>query len=255
MEEDQASLFPPIAVSDDATEDLSSGGESEAGSSQDDVKTELATVKAELATQREANSQLNNQLLQFMSSQQSTVVPQSTIAEPAPEIEYPDPIEDPKGYAKTVQQEATRAAKAEVATVKAEVLHKTDTDKRYNDLWRDFGDAEPELVKKHAKLVEFIVTEKVRNAAANKIDVNMLLFADSKKFIAEVARDVKSMLGTNEDELSEDMEDTKGLPSAGGISRKTKSGKKEKGPKSMMDSFAEIRKLTPGFYNPASVKK
>jgi len=244
METEQAKLFPDIGVSDE-TPDVDPVVEDNDGEDQvDPVQDQLKEMQAKLDKQAEENSRLNTQLLQTLSRPAEQSAPQAEQDE-----KLPDLLEDPEGYAATLERNIEKKMERKSQVTKAQ----TDQAARYTNLTNRFQLKEPELAKENWDVVEFIVTKKVKEAQSNGVSVDAMIFSNQDQFIADVARDVKAMVGGKPDD--EDTSSTTGLPSAGGISKRGKSVRKEKAPKSMAESMREIRRLTPGFHNPASVAK
>ena len=244
MEETQKELFPPIGAPDKEIPDVDpvvedNTDEIEVNTAQNEIKE----LKARLDKRDEEYSRLNSQLLQMVSKPAQVPRPEEV------EEKLPDLLEDPEGYAATLERnlEKKMNKKSEISR-----LH-TDQAAKYASLTNRFQVKEPQLAKENWDVVEFIVTKKVKEAQMNGQSIDALVFADQDRFIEDVARDVKAMVqGKPEDE---DTSATEGLPSAGGITKRSKTVKKGKEPKTFSESLKEIRRLTPGYYNPASVAK
>ncbi len=243
MDVKQEELFPPIGESEEKP-DVEPDIEDSIEDTVDPVQDQLKEMRAELDEQRKENSRLNGQLLQVIS--RPAEQPQEP---PLADEKLPDLLEDPEGYAATLERNIERKMEGKNKIAQQQ----NNQNARYDKLTTRFQLKEPDLAKENWDVVEFIVTKKVREAQANNISVDALVFADQDKFIEDVARDVKAMVGAKPED--EDDSDTQGLPSAGGISKRSRKKSTEKAPKSFAQSLKEIRSLTPGFHNPAAIIK
>ncbi len=243
MDVKQEELFPPIGESEEKP-DVEPDIEDNTEDKVDPVQDQLKEMRAELDEQRKENSRLNGQLLQVISR------PAEQAQVPIVEDEkLPDLLEDPEGYAATLERNLERKMEKKSQATQAQ----TDQATRYNNLTNRFQIKEPELAKENWDVVEFIVTKKVREAQANGQNVDAMVFSNQDKFIEEVAMDVRAMIGGKPED--DDVSATQGLPSASGITKRSKKKVTEKAPKSMAESLKEIRRLTPGFHNPAAIAK
>lgn len=241
---EQTKLFPDIGQSEDVND--AELAEQDADEVEvDPAQEKIKELEERLNKKEEEFSNLNNQMLQVMSRPPEQVQTQQE----EQDEKLPDLLEDPEGYAATLQRNLEKKLERKNQAVEQQ----QNQNARYATLTNRFQTLEPELSKENWDVVEFIVTKKVREAQANGINVEALVFANQDNFIKDVAADVKAMVGGRPNE--EDDSGTQGLPSAGGISKRTKPAKKQKAPKTFAESFKEVRRSTPGFHNPAAIAK
>ena len=244
MEKDeQIELFANIGKEDEGGQD-GLDDDDKTVDKETDLQNTINEMQAKLDLKEEQYDQLNHQLSMAVSRPTEQKLEPSAIADE----KLPELMEDPDGYAKALTKNIVNAIDG-----KNQVQRKQDANNaRYDKLVNRFQFQEPELAKNHWDVVEFITTKKVNAATSQGVSVDTLIFANQDKFIADVAKDVRAMVGPKKEES--DNNATQGLPSANGISQRAPSKKGEKAPKTFAESQKEIRRITPGFYNPASVK-
>ncbi len=214
----------------------------------DPVQEKIASMEAKLQKYEEQNRMLNENILKMATAQQVQPNPINDVPEIKLPEKIPDPIDDPTAYSEYIdlkQEKRLREVQTKMEQKYQEKLQAQEDQTKYERLKLRFQEKYPELAKKNFDFVEHVAVKKIKEAAANRLDVNQYVYGNLDKFIDEVAHSANDQLGLGE--LSEDGR-TQGL-SAGGTSVKPKPKPKSK-EKGFNEQFKEIRNATPGIWNP-----
>jgi hypothetical protein len=215
---------------------------SKAKTGEKDTAAEIAELRAKLAEldRYKADAErLQSANLALMSAPVVQAQPQMLPTEPDMK-NLPDPTEQPQQYATEV---AKRTAVAiQNAQKNSQVV--TDTQQsaqqKLNALWTDFN-AEYSEYAKNPNLVKFAAQEVASQAAQRGMDVNRYMFANSKGFMADVAKYIEKNFAPQktEEEDDDEADDVRTVGMFGGAEGKGRvTQQQEEGPG---DAFADIR--------------
>lgn len=225
---EQNELFPETIGESDKTDEVKQPADEAVSVNSNTEK--LKQLENDLKSEREERKRLNDQMLSLMSSKETQPAPVAVIEE-----EPPDPIEDPKAYAKWLNTQTQNSVSQQTDKLKKEL----ETQKKYDGLWSDFKTDYPDIAEKYRGLVEYIASKKVREIASSGVNVESYIFSDKKKFMKEVVNDIKSMVDIKEESEGSSQE---GLPSTKKTTSKRPPKEEEPAPMSFMQALNEHRK-------------
>lgn len=201
------------------------------------LELQLAEMRGELSAQRMQSN--------FVAAQPAV---------PAPvvkEISYddlPDPLVDPKGYAKEVATRTQAYYASQRAADQHAARQQQDESARYNQLWENFA-KENEDYAGQQDLAEFATRKVVTQYAQQGVDVNRQMFGNTKQFFADVRGEMDRVTGKKlKTEADDDDDRTNGM--FGGMEsggRAGDTGKRQARPESMFDSMTDWQ-VKNGFY-------
>jgi hypothetical protein len=135
----------------------------------------------------------------FLSTPQQVQTKQPTPQKPKVDLSgLPDPLVDPKGYEKGLNDRLEAAISGQIAQItsaqQAQTAEKTAGDGRVAALWEDFGEKYADLAA-HPEIIEVAATKVVTRAQKKGLDVNRYMFGPGSSFLDDVAKEMKTRYG------------------------------------------------------------
>ena len=189
--QEQDELFPDFSfdgdnedVADENESDDNDSGSEEGGES--DKQEDLE--KAELRKRIEQQDKRFDDIMTTMLRNQQTKNPEP-VADQFKEMEVPNPVDDPDGFAKAVQHNADMRVKREIANVEARQRETENSSK----IWSQFEAKYPELAK-HEDIVEAVSGKIAKDMAAAGVDFRNYVATDPERFFDKVAERMNSLI-------------------------------------------------------------
>lgn len=172
---EQQTLFPEV----------DNGKEEEIEVEKPDPNIEkIAALEARIEEGKESEKRLQDTVSQMVSLQ-------SMPTEEKPgDTEAPDPLTDPDGYRKHIEESVGKNVESKINDVRSE----NNKQNAYNQLWSKFERDHPDLMKDNLPLVRFQAQEILKEVSANGTDAGQYIIQNGDKFMGDVAERVGSMI-------------------------------------------------------------
>lgn len=189
--QEQDELFPDFSfdgdneeVDDENESDDNDSGSEEGGESGDKEDLEKAELKKRIEQQDKRFDEIMTTMLRNQQSQQPDAV-----EDQFKEMDVPNPVDDPDGFAKAVQHNADMRVKREIANVEARQRETESSSK----IWNQFEEKYPELAK-HEDIVEAVSGKIAKDMTAAGVDFRNYVATDPERFFDKVAERMNSLI-------------------------------------------------------------
>lgn len=180
-------MFPDLKTRDDDEPEQTAGG----GKPAPDLAAQLAELKAQLASQSQELESARRERAAI------TTVPVADTMPQAPQIDpksAPDPIVDPAGYAKFIQDNISAGLEYRQQLEAWQARQHGGQQARIATLWEDFSKTHPDYAKDQRK-VRIAAQQVADRAAAKQLNVDNYMFRNSSQFMADVVKEMDDLFG------------------------------------------------------------
>jgi hypothetical protein len=220
---------------DDEDNDFSHGVEKKPAA----VTPEMAVMNSKLEAMSAAMEKLQQANMMLMAGgpppAQFTPPPAAPV-----EVELPDPVDDPKGYAdalrKQIMSELSHAKDVETQAAVGQQKEQA----KYGELWDEFQIKHADYSKDFKK-VRYAANIVAENAQKRGLDMNKYMFTYRDQFMADVVKEMNSIFGMEDSGKQYVNEDNRTDGIFGGRPQQAPAAVKEDGPDD--DPFKDIREF------------
>ncbi len=182
--------FPAIGEEPDPNADSTDDKDGEP-----DTEARIAGLETSLAAQTAANEQLTRLVSQMGSAQPAaaTVVPVAPV-EPTINLDgLPDPTEDPKDYARQLNERVSGVARESARSAAEQVTQSMKRESEITGMWQKIYAQNPELAE-HSDITELMAKQEIVRLQARGVDPIGYFRANSEDFLNTVSANVNSRL-------------------------------------------------------------
>lgn len=120
----------------------------------------------------------------------------------------PDPVEDPKGYVKGLQDRIMGSVKQQMSQQNAQDMQVRQDQSRINELWNDFTSRdEYKDLADDVNRVKIATQQVVDRMQSRGLDVNKYMFTTRDLFFEDVKKEYESLFGVIAAEVDDDADD------------------------------------------------
>lgn len=206
-------MYPDLKTSDDyaaeaeAAKKAATGGDNDPSKELQALRTQIASLEGQLSTVTRP------------------VARQTTMQAPQPPVidwdKAPDPVEDPKGYARFVHNSTQAQINYEKEAWNYNNQVATTQSRKVDGLWEQFGKDYPSYAKR-TEHVEIAASRVLEKAKAQGLDTENYMYGQSAKFLKDVTAEVDRLFGkaatagADEDNDDDDDDDDRSQVFGGG---------------------------------------